>query len=283
MKEIKFLMNFYRIKYWIKNIGIPILGLVVTGSYRIENFIIVILATSMVLSHSYSINNYFDHILTKENNFIGDLIKKKKMKKNIVLLLTFLPLFLILFLFPFMNIESFIFVILTAILFDLYSCPPTRLKKYPLGLLINTNCLSTFLFFHGYTLVTNVLTQRSIFLFIIIYVYLTFTSLLHEIAHSKIDKKNDLKSFPNIYGEVKAIKLAKLLLIISTIVVVSALMVNPNKNYIFIGTLFFNFARYRKISKRRINFQKIRDQVYGLEEGLYYLIILSLQNFGIIF
>jgi 4-hydroxybenzoate polyprenyltransferase len=283
MNIITFFTKFYRINSWIKNIGVPVLALLVTNIFHLSSFLIVLIASFLVLSHTYSINNYYDYILTKENNFIGRQIHSKKMTNKKSLLLIFLPLLLLLFLIPFMNVLSVIFILLFILLFDLYSCPPLRLKKYPLGLLISPTCLVTFLFFYSYFLVTNNLTQKAILLFTILYSYLTFSSLLHEIAHGNIDKKNKLKSIPNIFGRQRSLTLAKIILIFSTFILIVGLIINFKENYIFIGSIIFNLLRYKKISKPVNNFVLLRSEVFGFEEGLYYLIIISLQNLGMIF
>lgn len=270
--------KFYRVKDWIKNLGIVVIGLVLAGSLDIRIFLVILTHTSFLLAHSFSINDFYDFKLMKEANYISKKIKKGTSEQRI-LAFTLLPLFGILATSLFLPFNSLMFTLLFILFFNMYSCPPLRLKRnWFFSLFINSLCIGAFLFLISYFSAAGSLTNKAVMLVVIFFNYIFSTELIHQISHMKKDKKARIRSFPNAYGIKNSLKLFQLSQSIVVIMSLYLLYVDFYLYTIFIGTIVFSLSRILKVRGfylKRTNFKKMRNRMYGLYEGLYYLIWLT--------
>jgi 4-hydroxybenzoate polyprenyltransferase len=275
------LYKFYRVRDWIKNLGIVLIGTLFSGNFNWFNALLIGAAVSCTLAHTFSINDFYDFELASEKNYLGKKIIRKKVSKNKTILFSFIPLFLLFLLSLFLSLTIFLLLFLFLILADVYSCPPFRLKNnWVLSLIINSFCLGTILFFVGYFSMTTIITTKAIYFSLIFFSYILFSTLIHQLDHLKKDIKARVKSFPNLFGIRKTIFF---LLIIEVLVIIFSFflfIMDFHQNFIFVGTFIFNIFRILKIQRlsvKKISFSILRKEVYGIYEGLFYVIFLSIK------
>jgi len=275
------LYKLYRIEDWIKNLGIVLIGTLFSGNFNLINTLLVGISVSCILAHTFSINDFYDFELTSEKNYLGKEIIRKKLSKNKAIIFSILPIFLLFFLSLFLSQEVLFLIFLFLIIADIYNCPPFRLKNnWFLNLIINSFCLGTILFFIGYLSMTTIITIKTFAFSLIFFSYILFSTLIHQLSHLKKDIAAKVSSFPNLFGVRKTIFL--LLFIEASVIAFSLflLIIDFYQNLIFLGTFIFNFfmiVKIQQINIKKINFSELREKVYGISEGLFYLIFLSIK------
>jgi len=254
------LIQFYRFKDWYKSIGIFILGL--TLKLDVFSLVSLIIPVS-IAAHTFSINNYFDYFIKGEKNVVKNLVKKYD--KRVLFSLCILPLFP-LFLYPYPNLRVILLVILIIIFADSYSCPQTRFKENGIfGLIMSSICGALF-FLIGYFHNNEFLTQESIFLSIVFFNYLLISEVIHQLS----DPSEKLNSLPKILGFKRTKKIAKFIVLMACFIAICFLFFSyplyPSVS------LVFSLVRFIRLSKTK-NYKWLRDHLYGLHEGISYLIL----------
>jgi 4-hydroxybenzoate polyprenyltransferase len=279
------LLKFYRVKDWIKNPGITLLGILISENLNINILkgFIALLLSSFLLAYAFSLNNYCDWNFSKERNYISRLKTKKRNKLILVsipLIISFLVV-LIFFLYEIMMIISFL---LFVILYTFYSFPPRLKKNWKFSLFINAFCLGMLLLFIGYFSQTSN-PKWGLFVFSFIYFsYLLTSEILHQISHIRKDKRAKIKSFPVLFGIRKSIQLIQLVQFIvvgffGTLITVSQkILLLPSIVIIFSILRIF---RVKKI-KHHNDAYRLRNKLYGIHEGIFYLFLLVI-NFLLAF
>jgi 4-hydroxybenzoate polyprenyltransferase len=264
-KQLMKICELYRVKDWIKNLGIILISFMYTGLYEnIFKLLLIIFQFSLLFSYGFSINNFFDYKICGERNFFSRCKKKSVMS-------CILPLLILI---PTLYFYSSLFFLIFFLLYSFYSIPPFRLKNYFIfSIFINSLCIVIIPFFSLFQMFSVKPNLQAIVLSIIYFFYLNFHETIHQIAHSKTDRKCGIKSLPNVLGLKKSLKCAKIFLIVPIVFSLLALIINFQDGLIFFGTIFFSFLRIFKLSKVSVhtNFEKIREKFYGVHEGIYYL------------
>jgi len=260
-------IKFYRVRDWIKNLGIPLVGILSTRLDLFSIFFSLILS-SLCLAYAFSINNFYD-------------MKNIRNKKGF-LILSIIPLIISFIISFFFSMEMLLFTLGFTILYTLYSMNPIRLKKHWIfSLTINTFCLGVLLLLIGLYSVSNTLSLIS-FTFLMIYSSFILTSeIIHQIAHVEEDKKERINSFPIAFGIKNSLKLVKFIQLLLLVFLLFVIFSNPKINFIFFPTIIFCFLRFVKINSLNlndVNFSKLRTKMYGLQEGTSYVIILILKD-----
>jgi len=278
MKGFDFL-KFYRVKDWIKNLGIVLLGILVAKNLEIDILkgIIAFLLSSFLLAYAFSLNDYSDWLFGKERNYMSQLKTKKRNKLILIVFPLIISLFisLIFFAHEVMIIISFF---LFVILYTFYSYPPRWKKNWKFSLFINAFCLGTLLLFIGY------FSQSSnpnwwLFMFSFIYFsYLLSSEVLHQISHIRRDKKANIKSFPIIFGIKGSVQLIELIQFIVIVFSISGMIASQKLFPILLVTTIFSVFRIFRV--KRIKTHKdanyLRNKMGGIYEGIFYLLILLL-------
>lgn len=273
------LLEFYRVKDWIKNLGISLIAfLTATSSFNFSIFQqILLFLVAMILAYAYafSINDFFDYQLSKEINYIGKIIRK--FKEKTVVFLCFVPLICFSLIILFLNKVSSYLLFFFVLFYTLYSIPPFRIKRYYFfSIPVNAICIGLLTYISAYFLLADEITFKVVMFSIIFCSYLVFQEIIHQIAHKKKDKNVSIHSLPNVIGIKKALKISIISQIVPIIGILIALVLDT-KNLIFIASIFFSFLRILKISKVTIktDFNKLRNETYGVYEGVYYVTILT--------
>lgn len=276
-------LRFYRVKDWIKNLGIPLIGFL-TASWLNANLLLIVFATSLILSYAYSINNLFDFLINGEKNYIYYLSKKGVSEKKSALL-CFLP-FLIFFLINFyLPIWASIIGFSCFTLSSLYSFPKVRLKNYWLpSLLVNSVGLGILLFLFGFFFGSTTISMQSIIFMIILFIHILSLDILHQIAHRKIDKKFGIKTFPQVFGIRKSLRCIIYLQLIVIFVCLITFLYSLLKYSIFLGSILFSFLKIRRILKclrsiYKIDYNVLRNKMYGMWEGIFYVVFLLMRQY----
>jgi len=271
------LAKFYRIKDWIKNLGITAIGAEL-GDFNLFGFFYSIFLSIVCHAFIFSINNFCDL----------EFRKSKKNSENFIqypYIFVIIPMIFAVLLSYFVSFTIFVIVLIILLLGTLYSAPPFRLKRYwPFSLTINGVSGSLFLLLGYYSTTNTFVVQLLIFSFAF-FSFICSCEIIHQLAHKSVDKRDKIKSFPNVYGNKKSILLFQIIQVAAVLIYIISLFFDYQKNWIFIGSAFFSILRIIKISRINpysTNFSALRNKLYGMWEGLYYLlsIFLSKQLFA---
>lgn len=273
------LFKFYRLDFCFRNLGLGAIG--IFSSEQIFNVKLSLLALVNILliqMHSFSANDLFDFKTFGEENYIMGL-KKRGISLKLCLFLTLLPLIFLIVTISVYKAYSYI-LFLYIFLFYLYQTPPFRLKNnYLLSIIINAVCLGAILFLYPYLLLTNKLNPLGVFFTVLFFCYLAFHELIHQIAHLGRDK---ICSLPSKIGIARTIDIARCFLVISILTGIWGLIFVPVRKIIFIIPIIFSAMRLYKLSKisavqeNFINLRNRWDKFYTFQEGLLYIILLTL-------
>jgi len=276
------LLKFYKVDIWIRNLGIPFIGILSLEIFPNPLYVaIILLQLAFLQAFSFAINDYFDSKIRKEKTYMSSLFKIYS--SYIVLFFCIVPLILLIITF-FIFHGNLVFLLLYIIIYDiLYEVPPFRLKKSSFFSLISSPIsLVLLLYLYAYLSFTSTFSIRAIAFLIIFFFYMAFHEMIHQIAHSKREKV-----LPKVLGMKGGIKIAQVLLSIPILVSIFAILLGPARNYIFVITLGFSILRIYKLCKIKLSpeeFEKIKiswHKFYSVHEGIIYVIFLALAHFGI--
>jgi len=269
------LTEFYGTKDWIKVLGLVLIALVYSNAIlNIFTLFLHLTFISLILMFARSINNFYGAIKEGEKNYVFLAIKKHGKKK--VKMLVFLPLIISLLFLPYYisSTLSFISAIFLIFLSYSYSSPPFRLrnKKY-FDIIWNVvgavSIFSTIFLFHS--------SPNILFFFFVFYVawFYFVSEILHQLSHYNKDYKLKRITTCISLGKEKMLFILKNSFILSTILsTIFLLALKRNPFFLPIIFIFFNCLRYRRIfGSANQDFEKLRTRIYGVEEGLTYLIL----------
>jgi 4-hydroxybenzoate polyprenyltransferase len=275
--SITFLIKFYRVKDWIKNLGIFLLAFTTNKAFQLLTFshFVVLSYGGLLFAFAYSINNYFDALLANEKNFILFLLKEKKFSKRKVVILCFLPFF---FLLPlFLQLCSLNFICISILLLWLavvYSAPPLRLKNIPFFDLV-INFLFFPLIYVQTVLFFSYFSAHALILTIILAFNFALYELIHQMAHLNMDKKAGRITTTIKLGAQTTLSIIKGMPLIFILSILPFILFAKKTIFcLLLGAIGFNLLRichFRKLTTNS-NFAKLRNWMF-LSEGLCYLII----------
>jgi len=250
------ILRFYRVRDWIKNLGIPLIGMFLASPFNLS-FILPLVQFSLAYSFAFSINDTFD------------LNKRKKL----YLLVSLIPLFILFPMLQFNSTLSLLFILLFVFLFFLYSVPVMQLKRHFIfSIPINSLCIGAFTFLGSYFFFSATIHFKEIILSTFFTCLIAIYEIIHQISHMRNDKKSNLLSLPVVIGIRNSMKTAIAIQIFVLLVSIFSLIVNFWSNLIFVGSIMFSFLRIRRLQSWRQNISKLRDRIFGLEEGIFYLL-----------
>jgi 4-hydroxybenzoate polyprenyltransferase len=273
-------LKFYRIEDWVKNLGVTLIGILISENIDILRGTIALLLSSFLLGYAFSLNNYCDWEFGKERNYISKLKIKERNKIMLILFPFFASFFLVLifFIYKLILLLSFFFF---TFFYTFYSFPPRWKKDWKSSLFINTFCLGALLLFIGYFSQTNSL-NRAFFIFLFLYLsYFLTSEILHQISHMEKDEKAGIKSFPNEFGIKKSVRLMQTIQVIVIGFSVSLIVFLQRILFIPLAIIVFSILRTYQIKKvkdcRSAN--SLRNKMYGTHEGVFYVFILIINFF----
>lgn len=263
------LSRFYRFRDWVKNLGLCLLAYTTNEISSFPFLLLNLFQSSLLLSYLFSINNFFDYKILKEKNYISSL-KIEDWKK---IILCALPIFVLI---PTLFIKyNFIFiamVLLFIFLSTIYSAPPRLRDKTFFD--VFANCLIfTVFYLQSYFFSNEKFNLNSIFFVLIVFLYLLFQEILHQLAHFKKDKKSGMKKTVVSIGFERSISFLKGLPIIYSFI--AFLLFFITNEFVFVVMLFFNLLRINKTKEinKDSDFLYLRDNVYGIYEFVTYILL----------
>jgi len=273
MKILK-ILDFYRVRDWIKSLGFSILGL---SLFVINPFLLFLglIQACFLFSFLFSFNDFGDYIVHEEKNFIGNLIRKSSLSKEVILLFTLLPVFLSTIpLFLNFSVKYLIFYLLFIILSISYSVPMIRLRDIPY---VDVICNTTFfflIFIQSYFFL-NTEFNVKVFFFLFWAAFHSFShEIIHQISHFLKDKKSGRISTVILIGRRRSIFLLKFIFLIPIMFGVLMFLLFSGLRAFAGIMILFNFIRLfyiRKINMKS-NFEKLRNRLWGsFEGGLYFI------------
>lgn len=182
------LFKFYRFDVWIRNLGIPLVGVLSLSNIPNSWIVLVpLLQLFLLQSYSFSMNSYEDCRFRKEKNYIGELLKAG-FNEKIIIFLCIVPLLLLALSIIYYG-GNFLLPIAYIVLFFLYDSPHVRLKKnWILSIIINSVCLAVILYLYSYMFFSSTFTVLAITFSLVFFFYMAFHEMIHQMAHSKIEK-----------------------------------------------------------------------------------------------
>jgi len=269
------LIKFYNVNGWIRNLGIPLIAILNLGFFPNPLYVVVVLLQLTFLqAWSFSINDYFDAKIRREKNYIARVLKIYSSHK--VLFLCVLPLIFLISTF-FIFHGNIILLLLYIFLYDfLYEFPPFRLKRSSFfSILTSPICLVLLPYLYAYLSFTSVFSIKAIMFLLILFFYMAFHEIIHQIAHSRKEK-----ILPKRLGIKDGIKVAQFLLLIPLFASIVAIALDLSQNLVFIITIIFSTFRIYKILKaepKPIVFERIKNswhKFYSVHEGILYVVLL---------
>ena len=278
MNLLKGILSFYRVRDWIKNLGFLFISLTigVSPSEILLLFCLGIVQGIFLFSFLFSFNDFGDHIVNNEKNFIGYLMDNAILSKNIILFLYSLPL--ILSTIPLIfntSMNYLIFYGLFIIISIAYSAPRIRLRDLPIIDIICNVLIFTSAFFLSYFFVNPNLVLKTYFFLLWVSLYVFSHEILHQISDFEKDRKSGRNSTIIRLGKKKSISFFKFTISISlmsglviffaypTLRILSGIMI------LFSSIRFFYFLRFDEKS----DFRRSRNRLDGIIEGSLYFIL----------
>jgi 4-hydroxybenzoate polyprenyltransferase len=268
--SLELFLKFYRVSDWIKVLGLVLIPCILFKA-SITDTLKLIFITSLLLAYSFSINDFFDFKCRGEKNLVGETYK---MEKNISILLLLIPSFMLIcflaVIFP--TFLSRIFFILDFLIFSLYSIPPFRLRDRKIIDVLSNSLMFPLILLYSYFYFTVSFSLFLLLLFLSFFFYFLVSEIIHEIAHSKKDRLTGRITTAAWLGRKRSIKLIKLILFLSLPVFILFIVFLPHSFNIFpIVSSIFSLLRIDRINSWRKSFSKLRNKIYGTEEGVIYI------------
>ena len=267
------LVEFYRVKNWIKITGLSILGL--TSSVITTNISILfmgVLQSIFLLSFLFAYHDYNDYLVENKNYPIGKLIRKSISNKKTVLVLVLLPL--VLSLLPLVlnfSVGYGIFYLIFVILSIGYSSPKIRLGDIPVVDTLVVISLYSLIFIQSFFFTNTMINEKFYFLLLWSISFYFLTEFLHQLSHYK----NDVNSTVKFLGNKKAISILKYSLFIPIFGSIAFYLLFPELKYYCIIMLLSGSIRYIYLMKKieKTNFEELRHKMGGFIEGMIYLFL----------
>ena len=264
------LLYFYRIQGWgnkltsWRPIGYTFLGYLMTGGFRVLPIVFNSLAVLGILAFSYSLNNYFDWKIQKEDNFLATQVQQKGLAKRLALIYCFLPLLFSPFIFLIHSRTAIFLFIVVFLLVLFYSLPPVRLKKRRFFGFIASPLGAVLLFLQGYSVLGLDFNNTNVVLLaVIIFLFQCYLETVH-IIKDFFDEKEVKK-----VGLETALKLKWQFPLLSLSVSLLFSFFSP----FFLITALFSLVRMGIVRKVNIkNIPRMRANLFSP--------ILSLYEFG---
>jgi len=272
------LLKFYRVRDWIKNLGLCFIGFVAAQAVSPNHSVHSLIALASVVFYlglgyavAFSVNNFYDFQFQKEENYAKYLVGH--MGKAYCLGLTAVPFLLMSVVYLKSGYPPFHLIFLATIVYILYSIPPFRLKRhFILSIPINAFYIGSISIVAGYLTVTDRLSQDALALAAIFTFYPAFAEIVHQMADVRSDKKAGIKSMPAVFGIAKTVRIAanaQLMLATAITTMVIAGFIHP----VYLGAALFSLLRFLKISgtSESEDSKTLTNQLFGTYEGAYFL------------
>jgi 4-hydroxybenzoate polyprenyltransferase len=267
---LDFLLKFYRVPDWIKVLGLVLIPCLFFKAL-ITDTLKLIFITSLLLAYAFSINDFFDFKCRGEKNLVGEIYKERK---NISVLLLLIPSFMLIC-FSAVTFPTFlfrIFFILDFLIFSFYSIPPFRLRDRKIIDVLSNSLMFPLILLYSYFYFTVSLSLFILLLFLSLFFYFLVSEIIHEIAHSKKDRLTGRITTAAWLGRKHSIKLIKLILFLSLPIFIFFIISLPHFFNIFpIVSSLFSLLRIDRINSWKGGFSKLRNKIYGTEEGVIYV------------
>jgi len=268
----------YRVKNWVKSLGICILGLSALNFAIASNpymFLLGLAQTFLLFSFLYSLDDFNDYIVEGEKNFIGDLIKNSRISKKPAFALCILPLLLSIYIMV-VNFSTnyFIFYIIFVVFSFLYSMPKVRLGDIPIVDAICNIIFFSCIFLLSYFFVNTIMTTKAYFFLIWISIYIFSLEILHQLAHFNKDKISTVK----VLGRGKSLAVLKTSFFVSILIGIFFFIMAPELRVFSIVMSVFGSIRFLYVSKmnEKTHFEKFRNKMGGILEGGIYFALLAI-------
>lgn len=259
----------YRIRTWgnklsaLRSIGYIFLGYLIAGKFNLLQLTFNSLAVFAALIFCFSINNYFDWKIQKEDNFLSRKFKEKKVTKEqawIYYFIIFLPIFLV-----FLNgsKNSILIFWMGFLLILFYSLPKIRLKEKKVLGFITPPVAAVALFLQGY-FVLGIFHRDVIFLSVIIFLFQCYLESLHAIKDS-FDPK-----------EVKKVSMRQNIRLMKIFPIISLFCSSVFSffNIVFLINIPFSLLRLTEAKSIRLEkIQAVRSNLFSPLLSLYEFLI----------
>ncbi len=274
-------VKFYRLDTWYKNMGMALIGVFSAGVSLDNAFAAAIgfLQVFLVQLHSFSMNDYYDHLRWGEETYVGKLLSEGWDLWQLRFLML-APLALALMFYP-VSQEFTLLLVLYSLLFYLYQGPMRLKRHWAFSIPLNAIPLGLIIYLHPYLVTAGSLGATGLFFSILFTFYLAFYEIAHQIEHQ--EEEREVFSLIDQIGVKNSLIVATLFLIVPVVTGIFLAWSTGVWQLYLIPAFFFII---RVLQLHRIEdygrIRKSRHKFYAAHEGIYYLIILSLISAGML-
>ncbi len=278
--KIKQLLYFYRILNWkhkvssIRPLGYAVFGYLMAGKFELLPLAANTLAVLGALFFWFSINDFSD-LKSKDESFMGSLVKAGKITRQKALTFCLIPLVLTpLVIFTGSTTAIALFAII-FILNLLYSVGPLRLKSHKYLWTLEAILPAPLLFLECYTILGNIILP-VIFMAIVVALFYFYTGILHILEDFQTGEK--VQKIPRSLAlkMLKAVPLASLIISLVFAAFYPFFLITTVASAIRLLSL--KDFQLNQVTKTRRNLLSLRFSLY--EFALYALFAISRSGFG---
>lgn len=272
------LARFYRLKTWYRNMGIAVIGVLASPVLDPVTAALSVLQVFLIQLHSFSMNDYYDHLSWDEENYVGRLLERGTGRKTMLALMVG-PLALATALYPWTGTPTVLLPVY-SILFYLYQGPARLKRHWAASILLNAVPLGWILFAYPYLVQTTQLTPEFTFFSALFLFYMAFFEIAHQVEHQ--EGEPEVHSLVDAAGEKFSLLAGGLLQTVPGIIGV-ILAVEGSLNPVLPATaaVFSLFRLYRVSGLPGGNTGVIRrswHKFYTVFEGGIYVAVLFLSS-----
>lgn len=270
---IKQIIKIYRVDNWIKTFGICVLGLLMNKSVaNFSIFLIGMLQSFMLFSFLYVFDDFNDFLVEKRKKYIGKLVSEGKVSFRFSWFLVLIPLSISLFISLLFYSPNYFTVYLIFIFFvSAYSMPKIRMGDKPFFDVIFNIIFFSLLFIQAILFSNNGISENALFLLLWFGSYVFSLELIHELAHFSKDSSSSARTL----GKEATIKMVKASFLAVVLVGIFLLIKFPELKLpalILTISASTRLVYFRNLTTKT-DFNKIRNRMGGLLEGIAYAII----------
>ncbi|HDD04985.1 MAG TPA: hypothetical protein ENF51_00650 [Candidatus Aenigmarchaeota archaeon] len=264
-------LKFYRVRSWIKNLGIVLLGFL-SSDGSLPDLFLSFLNTSFLMAFVASLNDFYDS-RSGEKNFVGEFVEEHGERK--ALFLVYCPLIGVMLLHLLRPSPNLLLVsIAFAFLYYVYSAPPRLRNWWYFSLPINVVCLGPLTFFQGFYPGSGEMNYVSIGVVLSLSIYIALSETIHQMSHEKKDREMKVRSLPNVFGLRASKNLAKFFCGLG--IVINVLF--SFAHILFLCASVVWVLRFVKVSSAR-NYGKLREEISFVPDGILFSLALASERF----
>ncbi|MDY6769494.1 MAG: UbiA family prenyltransferase [Candidatus Nanohaloarchaea archaeon] len=270
------LARFYRVPRWYHNMGMAVIGVLAAGVSRATLLpaAVGVLQVFLVQLHSFSMNDYYDHLFWGEDTYVGQLLAAGRSTWTLRGLML-APLLAAVALYPVSGVYT-VLIVLYAALFYLYQGPARLKRHWAFSIPLNAVPLGLIVFLHPYLVTAGGLGTRGIFFGVLFTCYMAFYEVAHQVEHQ--DVEDAVHSIVDAVGVERTLQLGAVFLAVPVATGIALALrspLSPALAGIAAVFLVLRLHRLRTVTDYAV-IRRSWHKFYAAHEGLAYVAVLAL-------